>query len=147
MLLPRTRLNIDEPLYLDGWAGYPASLHGLLAQICDERLQNLVFLSGDAHLACNATVTVQKKGEQPVTFTSHHAPALYAPFPFANENRWNLVLDDCFDFTCRHEGRPESAYHCTVQARLPARLANGFSLLKARRTGGKWTVRARVIKT
>lgn len=146
MLLPRTRRYIDDPLYLEGWSGYPASFQRLLAWICDKELHNLVFLSGDTHLAVDATVTVQKEGAAPVTFSSFHAPSLYAPFPFANESRWNLVCDDDFSFRYRHPSAgEESTYRCTVKARFPAGLANGFGLLRASRQGGAWDVRMKVV--
>src|SRR3954462_13968633 len=97
MLLPRTRMYLDEPLYLDAWQGYPGSLHGLLALVCDEQVGNLVFLSGDAHLACDARVQVTRAdGQRRASFASLHAPALYAPYPFANEEEANLLLQDSF---------------------------------------------------
>jgi hypothetical protein len=140
MLLPRTRENIDEPLHLDNWQGYPASLRSLLALLCDREVRNLVFLSGDAHLACSARIVVRSDQGRSVTFQSHHAPALYAPYPFANESRWNLLLDDRFTF--EHAGR---GYHCTVKAEVPADGANGCGWLDARRVGDRWDTAMRVL--
>src|SRR6478609_8924844 len=37
MLLPRVRIDADEPLRLDNWQGYPASFHRMLAFICRSR--------------------------------------------------------------------------------------------------------------
>jgi hypothetical protein len=140
MLLPRTRENMDEPLYLDNWQGYPASLHRLLAFLCQHETRNVVFLSGDAHLACSAKVTVTSDQGRSVRFQSHHAPALYAPYPFANESRWNLLLQDRFHFT--HEGR---GYRCIVDAEILADGRNGCGWLEARRNGDAWETAARVI--
>jgi hypothetical protein len=140
MLLPRTRENIDEPLHLDNWQGYPASLRGLLALLCELQVRNIVFLSGDAHLACSARIVVHNDHGRSVSFQSHHAPALYAPYPFANESRWNLLLDDRFTF--QHQGR---GYHCTVNAQILADGANGCGWLEARREGSHWDTSARVL--
>ena len=136
MLLPRTRLNIDEPLYLDGWPGYPASLHRLLALLCERKVHNLVFLSGDAHLACDARVQVTRPGsDRHASFASLHAPALYAPYPFANEDEANLLLQDSFEFAV--DGQH---YHCSVSAQVLAEGANGCGLLRASRHEDRWCV-------
>jgi hypothetical protein len=140
MLLPRTRIDLDEPLYLDNWQGYPASLHRLLAFLCEHETSNVVFLSGDAHLACSAHVTVTGEQGRSVRFQSHHAPALYAPYPFANESRWNLLLHDAFTFT--HEGR---GYRCSVEGEVLADGRNGCGWLAATRDGAQWRTDARVI--
>jgi hypothetical protein len=134
MLLPRTRLNIDDPLYHDGWQGYPASLQGLLALLCEEEARDLVFLSGDAHLACDARVTVTC-GSKQARFASFHAPALYAPYPFANEQPANLLLDDIFEFRV-----DERSYRCEIQARVLAGGRRGCGLLRAQRGDGEWRV-------
>lgn len=139
MLLPRTRLFVGEPLRQDNWQGYPASLHGVLALLCEAQARNVVFLSGDAHLACSARITVAGGGKR-CTFESHHAPALYAPFPFANESRWNLLLQDRFSF--EHDGR---RYEVRVAARVADERVNGCGLLHARREGNQWKVRAELL--
>jgi hypothetical protein len=141
MLLPRTRISMDEPLYLDPWQGYPASLHRLLAFLYEQDLRNVVFLSGDAHIACDARITVRRHGASGgVRFASFHAPALYAPFPFANEEPANFLLQDAFRFQCGG-----NTYECEVQASLPAGRANGCGLLHATREGGAWDLRIEVL--
>jgi hypothetical protein len=140
MLLPRVRENMDEPLYLDNWQGYPASFHRLLAFLCDQEVRNVVFLGGDAHLACSARIEVRNAQGKSVTFDCHHAPALYAPYPFANELPWNLLLDDRFTF--EHAGR---GYHCTVKAEILAEGRNGCGWLEARRNGDVWETSAQVL--
>jgi hypothetical protein len=138
MLLPRTRSHMDAPLRLDGWPGYPASFRRLLAFVCDREVANLVFLSGDAHLGCRARVRVRnRKTGKHVVFESHHAPALYAPYPFANESRWNLLSRDRFSFD--HAG---ATYDCKVAALVHAEGVNGFGLLQARGDGVDWKLQA-----
>ena len=141
MLLPRVRECMDDPLYLDNWQGYPASLHALLAQLCDEDLRNVVFLSGDAHLGCSAKVTVTNlRTGRRTEFHSHHAPALYAPYPFANESAWNLETQDSFCF-----GWNGGRYRCEVEARILAEGRNGCGWLTASRMGEHWTTEVRIL--
>jgi hypothetical protein len=138
MLLPRTRMFLDAPLRLDGWQGYPASFERLLAFVCDHGLRNLVFLSGDTHLGCSARVRVRNRATgQEVEFQSHHAPALYAPYPFANETRWNLLLEDRFSFT-RQSGGRSTTYDCSVSGHALGEGIHGCGILEARRAGGAW---------
>lgn len=140
MVLPRARIGIDEPLRLDNWQGYPASFHRLLAFVCDAGIRNLVFLSGDAHLGISAQVTVRNtRSGREAAFSSHHAPALYAPYPFANETLWNLRLDDRFGFDWKDlEGQP-ARYECSVRTQVLGEGITGWGLLRARRSGDEWT--------
>jgi hypothetical protein len=145
MLLPRLRTGLDEPLSLDNWQGYPASFRRLLAFVCDQGIENLVFLSGDAHLGCSAQVTVSNRrtGRQ-AAFGSHHAPALYAPYPFANETLWNLRLQDTFDFQWT-TGEQTDTYDCTVSASVLGDQRTGWGLLEARRDATGWKVEVRFL--
>ncbi len=138
MLLPRSRQYLDAPLRLDNWQGYPASFQRLLAFVCDHGVRNLVFLSGDLHLGCSARVRVRNRATgAEVAFESHHAPALYAPYPFANETRWNLLLEDSFSFQWKADGK-ESTYDCAVSAHTQGEGIEGCGILQARRVGGEW---------
>lgn len=144
MLLPRTRLYVDEPLHQDGWQGYPASLYSLLVHLCENEMRNVVFLSGDMHLACNARVTVTHPDSgKSCVFESHHAPPLYAPYPFANESRHGLLLHDAFDFTWRH-GEQERRYRCRVDATVPDETFQGYALLRAKPALGGWETEVEV---
>jgi cholesterol oxidase len=82
----------------DGWEGYPQSLRQLLGYIAVHGIDNVVFLSGDAHLSCIATVTLQAEARAPVTAYSIHSSALYAPFPFANSDKGDFPHKDVFEF-------------------------------------------------
>jgi hypothetical protein len=145
MLLPRTRFGLDEPLLHDGWQGFPASLHGLLAFLCDRQLRNVVFLSGDAHVGCSAQVTVRNLGSgASVRFASLHTPALYAPYPFGNETRWNLLLQDRFRFHA--PGGAPAGYECVVEAEMVDDGRQGCGLLHAKRAGGGWDLAFEVLQ-
>ena len=141
MLLPRLVEHLDEPLHLDGWQGYPASLERLLMFVCDQKIENLVFLSGDAHLGCDVEITLTHPTGHQVTTRSIHTPALYAPLPFANEHPWNLKIPDSFAFP-GHEGH----YRCDVRQQVAFPQRDGLCLLDADRDETlKWKVTPQVL--
>jgi hypothetical protein len=141
MLLPRVRIDADEPLRLDNWQGYPASFHRMLAFVCDHGIRNLVFLAGDAHLGCSAEVRVRNEDSgAAASFSSHHAPALYAPYPFANETLWNLMLRDSFRFRWNDPHGKPCSYLCEVSATVTGDNRTGFGVLQAQRAAGQWKV-------
>jgi hypothetical protein len=140
MLLPRMIEHIEEPLHLDGWQGYPASQHRLLAFLCDHGIENVCFLSGDAHLGCDVAITITGPDGKVVTTRSIHTPALYAPLPFANEQPWNLKLPDRFTFP-----GPRGIYQCEVQGKVFLPHQDGCCVLEADRAGTRWQLSARVL--
>jgi hypothetical protein len=140
MLLPRLIEHLEEPLHLDGWQGYPASQHRLLAFLCDHGIENACFLSGDAHLGCDVAITLTGPDGKVVTTRSIHTPALYAPLPFANEQPWNLKLPDRFAFP-----GPRGTYQCEVQGKVFLPHQDGCCLLEADRAGTHWRLAARVL--
>ncbi len=140
MLLPRLIEHLDEPLHLDGWQGYPASLERLLAFVCDHRIENVCFLSGDAHLGCDVAIALTGPDGTTVGTRSIHSPALYAPLPFANEQPWNLKLPDSFTFR-----RPQGEYRCEVRGSVFLPHRDGCCVLQADRAGGAWNVTTRVV--
>lgn len=140
MLLPRLVEHADEPLHLDGWQGYPASLNRLLAFLCDKRIDNVCFLSGDAHLGCDVSITLTGPNGKTVKTRSIHSPALYAPLPFANEHHWNLKIPDSFAFP-----GPQGAYSCEVEGRVFLPPRDGCCLLTADRAGTTWNVDVEVV--
>lgn len=77
-------------LRCDGWDGYPASTARLLAHIVLNKIDNVVFLSGDEHLSCDTRLTLWCD-ERVVQVRSVHASPLYAPYPFANAREQEFV--------------------------------------------------------
>ena len=99
MVLPRHTAGESDTLDLDGWDGYPQSLSRLLGFICDQGIQNVIFLSGDEHLACFTDIKLQRLGDPRIVQAySIHAPALYAPLPFANASPAELRVKENFNF-------------------------------------------------
>lgn len=149
MLLPRKLATACQPLaalHSDAWDGYPASLHGLLAYLCDHALDHTVFLSGDEHVGCVARVHIERLGGGgqvlgQATCHSVHTPALYAPYPFANALAEHFADDEVFGF-CLPDGSALRHYRCSVRTWRPA-AGDGFVLLRvARPAQGGWVVRA-----
>lgn len=135
MFLPRHVQNADCTLRLDGWDGYPGSLHEVLAFVCDHQIQNVVFLCGDEHLSCVASVEV-RSGARAARLLSVESSALYAPFAFANGRSSNLVLDEEFGF--EHGGR---RYACRVHTDLVG-AGDGYFDLQCR-PGAAWEIDCR----
>jgi len=103
ILLPRharalQRGRVVSALRSDGWDGYPHSLRQVLTHIQREKIRNVVFVSGDEHLACVARVVLDAGDGDPVVFHSVHSSPLFAPFPFANSVREDLVAHEIFEF-------------------------------------------------
>lgn len=142
IFLPRHKLphgGTKGSIRLDGWDGYPASLHAILEKIADAEIDNVVFVSGDEHLGCYAEAKVVRqeldnksqktKDLKTGNLVSIHSPGLYTPFPFANgrienftnnieipenlESREELRIDE---FTWVSETNKNMTYTCTVYA-------------------------------
>lgn len=111
-------------LVSDAWDGHPASLHDLLAGICDGGLNNLVLLSGDEHLASICEIKL-KNLDTGIETDCHsvHTPALYAPYPFVNSLP-SMFNDQAFSFASSHSGQ---RYTCETRTWFPS-LDNGFVL-------------------
>lgn len=123
-------------LRFDGWAGYPASLRRLLAFIAERGIDNVVLLSGDEHISCDATLTVRGAGLPAVDIRAIHSSALYAPYPFANSREADMADPSyTFRFDYPDGGR---RYECDVRtAYWPG---DGFALLTVAEQNGRWTV-------
>ena len=142
MLLPRPLGLAARPasaLHCDAWAGYPRSLHRLLAFLCDHEIGNAVFLSGDEHLSCVAQVSVARKtGGSKIALRSIHSSALYAPYPFANAVPEDFARLEEFEFN--HPMDASLSYVCTVNTEYPP-IGDGFALVSvATPASGAWQV-------
>lgn len=141
MILPRHRRavrrgELSSALNSDGWDGYPATLYRVLALIADHGFRDVVFLSGDEHLACVATADISARRPDGSTSSgrlhSIHTAALYAPFPFANSRPDDFVAEETFAFPTN-----AGAYECRVRAEFPD-AEHGFTFLRARMHDEGW---------
>lgn len=140
-LLPRAagRLNpvggIEHtPALSDAWDGYPPSLHWLLGLLARKQMRGVVVLCGDGHLAGH-TVARLRRAKQTVDLHVLHAPALYAPFGFANAQPHQFRTRDWFIW-------PDQGHRvgCVVRSALWP-VGDGFVKVAVQVLGGAWTVR------
>ena len=69
----------------DGWEAFPASLRTLMLCIATEKIRNVVFLCGDAHVSMASRIWFEHDGRRLDLGTRCVVSSpLYAPFPFAN---------------------------------------------------------------
>lgn len=126
-------------LQTDSWAGYPKSLHDLLACVYDAEAHRIVFLSGDEHLSCLATIKIERLDVpgKCVTVHSIHSSALYAPYAFANSKVEDFASPDCFEFEQDdqddHSGK-RRRFRCSVETFFP-RTGDGFAIVRPCPTG------------
>jgi hypothetical protein len=144
MLLPRHRRAIQNDarlaadnvsaLHSDGWDGYPATLAEVLGFIAKNGLQQVVFLSGDEHRGCIASIELRDSGGTVLARVhSIHTAAMYAPFPFANSPDEDIVApSESFDVVFGG-----TTYTCVVNARRPP-AGDGPTFLRVRNASGTW---------
>ncbi|HLF12547.1 MAG TPA: alkaline phosphatase D family protein, partial [Gammaproteobacteria bacterium] len=144
MLLPRHRRAVQRDarldttnlssLHSDGWDGYPGTLQETLGFIAKEKIEHVVFLSGDEHRGCVASVELRSGGGTLLTRAhSIHTAGTYAPFPFVNSLEEDFVSSEVIDFTYLGNN-----YRCVVNAVFP-NPGNGATFLRARQdTANVW---------
>lgn len=77
----------------DGLAGYPQELGRILTHIVERGIRGVVFLGGDLHLSCVASMELQLPGHAPVRATQVVASGLYAPLAVANVGKRSIDWD------------------------------------------------------
>ncbi len=75
----------------DCWAAFPETRRALLDLIVKERIQNVIFLSGDIHCACISELKFSKNTD--IRCYSIVSSAYYWPFPFADGDPSTFVHD------------------------------------------------------
>lgn len=121
----------------DAWQGYPGSLNALIDGIVDERINNVVFLSGDYHCALNARLEFHARNGQKIQGLqafSVVASALYAPIPFANKTVEQFHHGGNAASVTTASGNRMS-YSCGGMSN-----ANGFSRVAARLDAKQWRI-------
>ncbi len=134
---------LTNSLLTDSWDGYPASLYALLGFIVENKIPNVVFISGDEHLGCACRAHIGREsadGRNPeeVVIHSIHTSALFAPYPFANAQPSDLIANERFAFqlpapTAEH---PPREYYCQLESTFYPGF--GFTLMKLYRENGHW---------
>ncbi|RCW70239.1 alkaline phosphatase D family protein [Pseudorhodoferax soli] len=134
VILPLLRSAPGEVAWSDdGWAGYPASQAHLLGEIARQRIRNVVFLSGDAHLSMLTKMTIAWEAQQPVTVRSIVSSGLYAPWRFANAEPANYCTGA---FACRLS----DASRIHGESATTFHQADGFAVISAVRGRGGYQI-------
>jgi hypothetical protein len=143
MVLPR-RLELQgntvaSCLRADGWDGYPASLHRLLAGVYKRGSNDIVFLSGNEHISSVARIEISQADDPGNVVVAHsvHSSALYAPYPFANAIEEDFAGTEAFEFA--NDG---TTYLCRVKTWFPS-LGDGFAVLSISDAESGWLVSVR----
>jgi hypothetical protein len=142
ILLPRHSRAVQRKLPVsalrsDGWDGYPGSLHQVLAYIAHQKIRNVVFVSGDEHLSCVARIELARPGDDPVIVHSVHCSPLFAPFPFANSEKADLVADE--SFALHGKTGKGARYRCRVRTEFGPP-GDGFAVIRIYRDDCGWTM-------
>jgi phosphodiesterase/alkaline phosphatase D-like protein len=142
MVLPRhlqmRGADLATAIRSDAWDGFPASLHRLLANVHERGTDDVVFLSGDAHVSNFARIEISKVGAPGVVVAhSIHSSALYAPYPFANGIEEDFAGNEVFEFV-----HADAAYRCSVETWHPSR-GDGFAVLSVAAEDSGWRVNVR----
>jgi len=90
----RVRANIKKLEGSDSWPAFPTTRRALLDCIVENRIQNVVFLSGDIH--CSNVAAMRFSGSpdaEKLRAFSVTSSALYWPFPFADGDPSDYVHD------------------------------------------------------
>jgi cholesterol oxidase len=136
----RTLAGQASSLRSDAWDGYPRALHRLLAGVFERGRDDVVFLSGDAHLGNVTKIVLTKSGSsKKVVAHSIHCPALYAPYPFANAIKEDFAGTDCFTFNWVDPIRGVETYGCSVETWFPTP-GDGFVVLTVVEDERRWSV-------
>jgi cholesterol oxidase len=149
MLLPRHRRAIQRDssldpsnlsaLHSDSWDGYPKTLREVMSFIAENKIQRVVFLSGDEHRACVAKAELRDSSGTLVTQVhSIHTAAAYAPYPFANSLDEDIVACETITITGSGMSYP---YGCVVSTRRPS-AGDGMTFVSVRNDGMVWQLDA-----
>lgn len=131
LLFPRQRKSADSlrnACLSDAWDGFPGALSWLLAFLVDNDVRNTVFLSGDEHHSMVSEVWLSREGKR-CKIVSVHSSAMYAPFPFANGRRLDLMKDE-------HIESSIYGVECTVKTTF-ADPGDGYAVIGLRTDSGK----------
>jgi cholesterol oxidase len=154
IFLPRSKVQFENlpssnsksvvSLLSDSWSGFPISRDDVIRLIWNHAPQNLVFLSGDEHFPCDATITLSQDGtDKKVIFRSIHSSALHAPFPFANGQRADLKLMDSLKILDDSLGG--TAIDCTISTKVFPEFQSGYCVVSVRQKFGRWDVDANMV--
>jgi alkaline phosphatase D len=86
-------INVKRRNDSDSWPAYPQTRLSLLRHIVENKIQNVVFLSGDIHCSNVAEIEFEGSDGKDLKAFSVTSSAFYWPFPFADGDPNNYVHD------------------------------------------------------
>jgi len=124
----------------DAWDGFPSSLQDLLGFIADNRIQYVVFLSGDYHCSLFCEIDLKRDGQTVAQAYSIVSSGLYAPFPFANTRADALELEFEGSYAQRLRGdeKPRPGERVVQIRTLQYCERDAFAVVDVRRQGSAW---------
>ena len=139
-----TRGTLAYSIRSDDWDGYPDSVAELLHFIARERIENVVFLSGDLHASMFCRLWLSCGGGPEVSAYSVVSSGLYSPYPFANtrytelQSRYDGLYRDWID-------APMAVGQADLRVRYETQLTatrESFAVLAVERSGNGWLLSA-----
>ena len=133
MLLPRrlrSTTGVGASALSDAWDGYAKQMFKLLNFIAQERIENLIFISGDEHISCHAQLEIQHPDGTQIVH-SIHSSGLYSPLPFVNSIAEDFAEHDQFVLDSSSD---------SLKAAVNARFfpGDGFAELQFIKEGNQW---------
>lgn len=138
-IAPLARQSVDPNAWSgeDGWIGYPSSLSAVLAHIHTNRIQSVVFVSGDLHLSAWAYLDIGPAGDT-VRAYQVVSSGLFAPLPFANARACDFDWNRAISVTV-------GATPLSIEQHLLSTIPQQFMRVDvAPAAAGPWTVALRV---
>lgn len=141
MPFPRTQVvaqtqNLSAAVQSDGWDGYPHSLQRIVKYIAKNKIQNIIFLSGDAHLSLVSEIVISHD-KTDINLLSIHSSGMYSPYPFANARKEDFALNEDFLLSDKSE---KSIHICVKTGEEDIDPGNGFSIIEVYKEKEKWVI-------
>ncbi|MDN3638648.1 alkaline phosphatase D family protein [Simiduia curdlanivorans] len=126
----RSTTGLGASALSDAWDGYSLQQRALLSFIAEQKISNLLFVSGDEHISCHAQIEIQH-AEGTQLIHSIHSSGLYAPIPFVNTKPEEFAEDDQLTLT---------AGHTQMSVRINASFfpGDGFAELRFEQVDNQW---------
>ena len=102
LVIARSHNPVFSAIRSDSWDGYPRSLYEILEFIALNKIEGVIFLSGDEHIPCISRIDVSLNSSSPVRILSIHAPPMNAPLPFANAHEADFCGNEIFSMDACH---------------------------------------------
>lgn len=145
ILLPRhypVNKEEDAATTLDTIDGYPATFAALLAMVAARPNRVFLFLSGDEHIPLVATIQIFDDSNNLITKThSVHTSSLYAPYPFANGDKHQLIDEEKINLTL-----PSGDISCAVSVEHFDAVP-GFTRIEIAKNVKGWELKGRMVTT